>query len=183
MPIKKEWKLFFTISFLLTGVIFLFTPFYENKMVFEERFQIGYSMHSFKNYRITFGSRPFNQNITVRWEAEEVNFSFFVLTQSQYYELTDRIFEGDQNINLENVQSIVSRVNVSSLNEKIKLNSSYQVINLLFLELELETRYAVKISYEYYFYYTNYGIFFLSVGLILSIFYLYQYLSVIREKI
>ncbi len=169
MPIKQKWKITIVLCFLVTGSILLFTPFHE-EIEEEQRTIIYHEGFQQKVYfdAIIFPSRSFGQKITIKMDSSKGNFSFLLFNDDDFWKW----------YKLGRGEPFLSISDVSFLEEIIILNKSYDKVFLVIPNLDPEITYYWKIKYEYFFYYTNYSLFLISIGSILSLIYLYQYISV-----
>ncbi|MBD3227023.1 MAG: hypothetical protein GF329_02460 [Candidatus Lokiarchaeota archaeon] len=169
MPIKQKWKITIVLCFLVTGSILLFTPFHD-EIEWEQRTIRYHEDLQQKIYfeSIVFPSRSFSQKITIKIDSSKGNFSFLLFNGDDFWKWYE----------LGIGEPILSISDLPFLDELIILNESYDKVFLVIPNLDPEITYYWKVQYEYFFYYTNYSLFLISIGIILSLIYLYQYISV-----
>jgi len=160
---KINWKIFFIIFFSIIGLGLLFTPFPKTIIVCER----GESNILKGNYgldTVTFPWRSFNQEIIINLNITEGNLTLQILEPIENWKREQG----------EPYDTYFKRTNITELNTTILLDPPLQgFIEIVYIVDEDSTIYK-NLEVNYYFYYNNYGIFFLSIAIILISYYIYQ---------
>jgi len=162
MQIKINWKKFFIIFFSIIGLGLLFIPFPKTKIVSEGIFTVRTG--NYDSIIVDFPWRSFNQEIIINLNITEGNLTLQILDSKAYWEwLLEEPYD-----------PYFQRTNITELNTKILLDPPLQGPVAIVVFVEEGLTYSKDIKANYYFYYNNYGIFFLSIAIILISYYIYQ---------
>lgn len=162
MQIKINWKKFFIIFFSIIGLGLLFTPFLKTIIVCEK--VESNILKGNYGYIVTFPWRSFNQEIIINFNITEGNLTLQILEPIENWKREQG----------EPYDTYFKRTNITELNTTILLDPPLQgLIEIVYIVDEDSTIYK-NLEVNYYFYYNNYGIFFLSIAIILISYYLYQ---------